>query len=183
MRYLFTSLIAVMVVGSSIGCGKQTSNENNEEQVQQQLTVGVSAPNFTLADQDGKSHTLSDYKGKNVVLYFYPKNDTPGCTKEACAFRDDLAVFNNLNTVILGASVDDSESHKKFTDRYELNFTLLADVEKKVSESYGTLSIIGISKRQTFLIDKEGVIRHIYRDVNIEEHSKEIAEFIKQNMS
>jgi len=93
-----------------------------------------------------------------------------------------LSIFDSLNTVILGVSVDDSESHKEFADEYNLNFTLLADVEKKVSKRYDALSIIGFSKRHTFLIDKKGVIRHIYRDVDIEQHSQEIADFIKQNM-
>ena len=98
--------------------------------------VGDAAPDFTLADQNGATVRLSDFHGKHVVLYFYPKDDTPGCTKEACGFRDDFAEFTKKGVVILGVSPDDPKSHKKFADKYELPFTLLADTEKAVCEAY-----------------------------------------------
>jgi len=101
------------------------------------LSKNSVAPDFELSDQDGKSHKLSDYKGKKVILYFYPKDDTPGCTIEACNFRNDDAAYKKKGAVILGISVDDVKSHKKFADKYKLPFTLLSDVEKKTVNSYG----------------------------------------------
>jgi peroxiredoxin Q/BCP len=95
------------------------------------LTVGSTAPEFTTIDQDGRTVSLSDFKGKKVVLYFYPKDDTPGCTKEACAFRDNLPKFQKLNVEVLGVSVDDEKKHKKFAEKYSLPFRLLADTDKK----------------------------------------------------
>lgn len=182
MNILNSFFICLIFATFFLSCGNQTAGKGSEKNKPQELTIGVQAPDFTLADQNGNMHTLSSYKGKNVVLYFYPKDDTPGCTKEACSFRDGLTIFKDLNTVILGVSVDDPESHQKFIDKYKLNFTLLSDVDKNVSKAYNALNMIGFSKRHTFLIDKEGVIKQIYRKVNVEQHSQEIRNFIKQNM-
>jgi peroxiredoxin Q/BCP len=102
-----------------------------------ELKVGQKAPDFTLADDTGQKVKLSDYKGKKIVLYFYPKDDTPGCTTEACNFRDGLAEIKKLSAIVLGVSADSVESHKKFKKKFELNFPLLADPEKQMIESYG----------------------------------------------
>ena len=124
--------------------------------------VGAAAPQFRLQDQTGKWHALSDYKGKWVVLYFYPKDMTPGCTTQACEFRDNIFAYRDINAVILGVSVDDVESHRAFSDENSLPFPILADVEKKVATSYGTLTkylgIAELARRDTFIIDPKGKI-------------------------
>ena len=145
--------------------------------------VGDIAPTFSLADQTGKIRKLEDYSGKWVVLYFYPKDDTPGCTKEACSFRDDLKQLEKLGAQIIGVSVDDSDSHAKFASKYHLPFPLLADQDAKVAESYGAVNnllIIKIAKRYTFLIDPSGKIAEIYLDVNTSRHSQEIIDDLKK---
>ncbi|HVM77221.1 MAG TPA: thioredoxin-dependent thiol peroxidase [Candidatus Paceibacterota bacterium] len=145
------------------------------------LELGAKAPEFTLPDQDGNNHSLSDYRGAWVLLYFYPKDDTPGCTKEACLIRDAFPHFEKLNAVVLGVSVDSVASHKKFAQKYNLPFTLLADEHKKVVNLYkvwakkqfmgneydGTL-------RTSFLIDPEGDIAKIYHDVQPTKHAAEV---------
>lgn len=135
---------------------------------------GQKAPDFSLVDQHGTTHTLETHKGKYVVVYFYPKDDTPGCTKEACGFRDDFAVLEKAGAVILGVSTDDVESHKQFAEKYHLNFSLLADVDKTMANSYGVLSDNGYAKRVTFLLDELGLIVKVYPAVNPVGHSQEI---------
>jgi len=149
------------------------------------LEEGAKAPDFELLDQDGKAHKLSDYKGKKIVLYFYPKDDTPGCTIEACNFRNDEALYKKKGAVILGISVDDEKSHKKFVDKYHLPFTLLADTEKFVVNKYGVWkekSFIGKkymgTSRETFIIDEKGKIMKHFDDVSVKNHSKEILELL-----
>lgn len=141
------------------------------------LEVGETAPQFTLKDQNSNSHTLEDYRGKWVVLYFYPKDDTPGCTTEACQFRDDILKIKALNAIVLGVSVDDSKSHDEFAKKYSLPFSLLADTGGKVSADYGALSGSGnviYSKRYTFIIGPQGKIRKTYRSVNPKQHSLQV---------
>lgn len=148
--------------------------------------VNKKAPNFTLLDQDGKEHSLSDYKGKKVLLYFYPKDDTPGCTKEACSFRDSLNDLKKYDLQVLGVSCDSVESHKKFANKFQLNFPLLADTEKKVVEDYGVWveksmygkKYMGI-QRDSFLINEEGKIVKHYIKVKPEQHVDEIIEDLK----
>ncbi len=135
---------------------------------------GDNAPDFPLKDQNGAAHSLADYKGRYVVLYFYPQDDTPGCTREACSFRDDISTLTDKGTAVLGVSTDDVDSHKLFAEKYHLNFPLLADTEKTVSEKYGVLGTSGKPKRVTFLIDGNGVIAKVYPQVNPTEHSAEI---------
>lgn len=140
------------------------------------------APEFTLSDAKGNTHSLADYRGKYLVLYFYPKDDTPGCTKEACHFRDDMAQLEKLGAKIVGISVDTSESHAKFSEKYHLPFPLLADTDGKVAASYNALTnllIIKIAKRHTFLIDPDGKIRKIYTTVNVSNHSQQIIDDLK----
>ena len=141
------------------------------------LVIDGDAPNFTLNDAKGNKHSLSDYRGKYLVLYFYPKNDTPGCTKEACHFRDDMTQLEKLGAKVVGVSVDSSESNGKFAEKYNLPFTLLADTDGKVADSYHALTnlfVIKIAKRHTFLIDPHGKIKKIYTNVNVSNHSQQI---------
>jgi peroxiredoxin Q/BCP len=139
--------------------------------------VGATAPDFTLTSQDGTPVNLHDFKGKWIVLYFYPKDFTSGCTTEAHNFQRDLAQYQAKNAVILGVSVQDAGSHKQFCAKEGLNFKLLADTNKKVSEEYGSVMNFGIAKlsaRHTFLINPEGVIVKEYMDVNPSKHSEEV---------
>jgi len=131
------------------------------------------APDFTMQDQDGKSHTLSEYKGQKVVVYFYPKDDTPGCTKEACSIRDDYSLFEKNGIQVFGVSYDDMKSHKKFAEKYDLPFTLLSDLDKSVSKAYGADGFF-VPSRKTYLIDKKGVLRKIYENVTVTGHGPEI---------
>jgi peroxiredoxin Q/BCP len=144
---------------------------------------GQQAPAFTLPDQDGKTHALADYLGRWVVLYFYPKDDTPGCTQEACSFRDDLHQLTALGAQIIGISVDDTASHAAFARKYHLPFPLLADTDGKVAASYGALLNLGVMKfahRYTFLIDPQGRIARTYLKVDTSRHSKEIIDDLKK---
>ncbi len=145
------------------------------------LKVGDKAPGFELPDQDGKLHTLKEYAGKFVLLYFYPKDDTPGCTKEACTIRDNYGAFKKAGIVVLGASVDPVKKHKKFVEKYDLPFTLLADEEKTLVNDYGVWGkkkfmgreYMGI-KRWSFLIDPKGKIAKVYEDVKPADHAEEV---------
>lgn len=145
------------------------------------LNEGDFAPDFTTKDQNGNEVKLSDFKGKRVVLYFYPKDDTPGCTKEACSLRDSFDVFEEKGIKILGVSIDDEKSHRKFISKYNLPFDLLADTEKEIVESYGVWGeknmygkkYFGIN-RATFLIDEEGKIVKIFKKVKVDEHADEV---------
>jgi thioredoxin-dependent peroxiredoxin len=145
------------------------------------LPINNTAPDFELADQDGVVRRLSDYKGKWVVLYFYPKDDTPGCTKEACGFRDSYKELLDKNVVILGVSKDTVQKHKKFAEKYSLPFPLLADVDKTVIEQYqawGKKKFMGREfegiLRITYLIDPQGIIHKAYEKVNPLTHASEI---------
>jgi peroxiredoxin Q/BCP len=146
------------------------------------LTIGGDAPDFKLIDANGNKHSLTDYRSKYLVLYFYPKDDTPGCTKEACHFRDDMAQLEKLGAKVVGISVDSNESHEKFTKKYNLPFTLLADTDGKVADSYHALTnlyVTKIAKRYTFLIDPEGKIKKIYTRVDVSNHSQQIINDLK----
>ena len=147
-----------------------------------QPAVGVVAPEFELSDQNGQLHSLEDYRDQWVVLYFYPKDDTPGCTTEACEFRDNICAFKDLNAQILGVSLDDVESHKAFAESYSLPFPLLADVEGKVSTAYGVKTrMLGmtVAKRQTFIVGPDGTIAKHYEKVTPAEHSKQVLADLK----
>ena len=146
------------------------------------LEVGQIAPEFSLHDQEGKTRSLADTRGRWVVVYFYPKDDTPGCTKEACAFRDDLPRFEGLNAVVWGVSADDGKAHRKFAEKYDLNFPLLVDPDKAVLEAYGAWveksmygkRYMGV-QRITYLIDPEGKVARAWPKVKPEEHAEEVA--------
>lgn len=141
------------------------------------LAEGMPAPPVELPDQDGRLRRLSDYRGKWVVLYFYPKDDTPGCTVEACNFRDGMDQLRALGVEVLGVSLDSVQSHARFAGKYSLLFPLLADVGGKVARSYGSLLSLGplqVAKRHTFLIDDQGRVAKIYRRVKPRTHGEEI---------
>ena len=146
--------------------------------------VGALAPDFTLPDQQGTPRKLSDYRGKWVVLYFYPKDETPGCTKEACAFRDDWQQLTALNAQVIGVSVDDPASHAQFASKHQLPFLLLSDVTAAVVEQYGAafdLWFIKLAKRHTYVIAPDGKIAKAYLDVEPGGHAREIIEFLKRS--
>jgi thioredoxin-dependent peroxiredoxin len=143
------------------------------------VAAGSLAPNFTLPSQSGKVVSLSDFLGKKpVVLFFYPKDDTPGCTKEACAFRERYEDFREINAEVIGISSDSMESHRSFAAKHELPFTLLSDEGAKVRKLYGASSTFGlIPGRVTYVLDEEGVIRHIFSSqLGVEEHVEEALE-------
>ena len=147
-----------------------------------QPAVGDSAPSFKLQDQNGDWHTLGDYKGKYVVLFFYPKDGTPGCTTEACNFRDNIFAFDDLNTQILGISLDDVDSHKEFSEKYSLPYPILADVEKESAVDYGVLGkfmMMTITKRESFIINPDGLIVKHYKNVDPDKHTDEVIEELK----
>jgi peroxiredoxin Q/BCP len=151
------------------------------KEIQLNLKEGDQAPTFTVATSGGGKISLADYLGKNVILYFYPKDDTPGCTKEACAFRDAFADFKQKGAVILGVSPDSVKKHDKFVEKFKLPFTLLADEDKKIVEAYGVWgekSFMGRKYmgvfRVTFLIGPDGKIKKIWPQVKPEEHTAEV---------
>lgn len=146
--------------------------------------VGDMAPDFRLQDQAGKWHSLADYRGHWVVLYFYPKDGTPGCTTEACGLRDDIFAFEKLGVTVLGISVDDVAAHRDFAAEHRLPFTILADPDKKVTSRYGVLTrylgFMELARRDTFIIDPQGRIARHYRKVDPGEHSKLILAALKE---
>ena len=147
-----------------------------------QPTVGQIAPAFRLQDQNGTWHALDDFKGKWVALYFYPKADTPGCTKEACEFRDNIFAFEEIGATILGVSIDAIKDQKKFAEKYSLPFPLLADIDGTTAEAYGVMTNLGImkiAKRQSFLIGPDGKIAKHYDKVDPTAHSKEVLADLK----
>jgi peroxiredoxin Q/BCP len=162
---IFTLVLATPVVASA-----------------QTLTAGVAAPEFDLVDQHGERHSLEAHRGKWVVLYFYPKNDTPGCTKEACGFRDDIFSLRALSVQVLGISVDSTESHARFAEKHGLPFPLLADEDGSVARAYDALFSLGFvkwAKRHTFIIDPQGRLAKVYRDVDPATHSDRVIADVK----
>jgi peroxiredoxin Q/BCP len=136
--------------------------------------IGALAPEFELPDQDGQLHSLEDYRDQWVVLYFYPKDETPGCTTQACELRDNIFAFRKLNAQILGVSLDDVESHKKFSENHGLPFPLLADADGKTADAYGVKTkMMGwtVAKRQTFIVDPRGNIARHYEKVDPDTHA------------
>lgn len=153
------------------------------------IKEGTQAPEISLPDQEGKVHTLSMYRGKWVLVYFYPKDDTPGCTKEACAIRDADPDLRSLDAVVLGVSTDTVASHKKFAEKYQLPFPLLADVDRAVVDAYGVWGPKNFMGRDyegilrtSFLIDPDGVVRKVYEQVKPEVHAAEVLADLKAFM-
>ena len=151
------------------------------------LEIGQKAPAFSATDQDGKPVSLEEYRGRKVVIYFYPKDDTPGCTKEACAFRDNLPNFQKTGVEVLGVSVDAEKAHRKFADKYQLPFRLVSDGEKQIVEAYGVWGkkkfmgreYMG-TNRVTYLVDEQGNIEKVWPKVKPETHAAEILEWLQQ---
>lgn len=145
--------------------------------------VGLAAPSFKLSDQHGQTKQLSDFQGQWLVLYFYPKDDTYGCTKEACHFRDDSQALEKLGAKIVGISIDSAESHSKFAEKYHFPFTILADEKGDVARQFGVLKGIGVMRwanRVTFLISPDGKIAKVYESVDVARHTAEIIEDLKR---
>lgn len=160
------STVSLLLLGSTVSLA-------------QQVSAGEAAPDFELIDQDGAMHSIEDYRGKWVALYFYPKDNTPGCTTEACEFRDNIFAFKRANCEILGVSLDDAESHKAFAEEHDLPFPLLADTEGTTAAAYGVkakLFGMTLAKRQTFLIDPDGNIAKHYENVDPDSHTAEVLE-------
>ncbi len=150
-----------------------------------ELKVGDAAPSFSLKNTEGETVKLSDYKGKKVVLYFYPRDMTPGCTKEACGFRDDFAQLKKRGVEVIGVSGDDQDSHQKFTEKYSLPFTLLSDPDHEMMEKYGAWgekNLYGKKSmgvlRITYIIDEEGKIAHLFKRVKTDTHSQDVLKVI-----
>jgi thioredoxin-dependent peroxiredoxin len=165
-------IVVGVLVLAALGLGLRAMHADSKAPA-----VGSPAPDFTLNSQESKPVSLHDYKGKWVVLYFYPKDFTSGCTVEAHNFQRDLAQYEQKNAVILGVSVQDEDSHQKFCAKEGLNFKLLADTKQEVSTTYDSVMNFGVAKlssRHTFLIDPSGVVRKVYLDVKPQEHSQEV---------
>jgi len=141
------------------------------------IKVGESAPDFSLVDQDGNLHQLDDYKGNNLVIYFFPKADTPGWIKQACGFRDEFKSFEKYDISILGVSYDGQSVLRSFKKKYDLNFNLLSDSKKEMGNAFGVNKYYFFPSRKTFLINKEGVLIHIFDDVNLHTHPEDILRF------
>jgi len=145
------------------------------------LSVGEKAPEFELMDNEGHPQKLSDYQGQTIVVYFYPRDDTPGCTKEACSFRDSYAEFRRAGVEVIGISPDSEKSHTKFIEKYELPFTLLSDPDHKVCEAFGVWGTKKMAGREyegvyrtTFIISPDGVIKEVFENVKPADHSQEV---------
>jgi len=139
--------------------------------------VGSAAPGFNLQDQNGEWHKLSDYSGTWLAVYFYPKDDTPGCTTEACSFRDNIYAFQGMGAKVVGISLDDVDSHKEFSTKYKLPFTILADVDGQTAAAYGVLTdykLMKIASRQSFLVNPDGVIVKHYDEVDPDTHTAQV---------
>lgn len=162
-------------------CKSRPKKAKTKSKAAKDLRVGQKAPDFTLPSDTGEKVSLKDFQGKKVVLYFYPKDDTPGCTKEACSFRDSMERILERGAVVIGVSADSVESHKKFKEKYNLNFLLLSDEKRKVLEKYGVLKerklygkkTVG-TERTTFIIDENGKIAHIFKKVKVDGHTEEV---------
>lgn len=162
---------AVVGIFAMLGLGAATTD----------LKEGMPAPDFTAQDQEGRTVSLKDFRGKSaVVLYFYPKDDTPGCTKQACSLRDGHADLRAAGATVLGVSADDVASHRAFAEKYKLPFSLLADPERRIVDAYGVrMPVLGIARRVTFLIDRQGVVRKVLTEVQTAAHDRQVLEALK----
>jgi len=164
-------------------CGPRKQQVTSKNGRKNMIKEGAAAPNFTASNANGETIRLKDLRGRKLVLYFYPKDDTPGCTKEACSFRDAFADFRKRGIEVLGVSTDSEASHQKFTAKYKLPFTLLADPDHAIADAYGVYgekkfmgrTYMGV-KRMTFLIDEKGQVKKVFEKVKPEEHAREVLE-------
>ena len=165
-RNFFSAMILMLLIASG-----------SSAQADQAPEVGKQAPGFNLQDQNGEWHDLQDYRGTWLAVYFYPKDDTPGCTREACNFRDNIYAFKAIGAAVVGISIDDVESHNEFSEKYKLPFTILADEDGETAQAYGVLrdwKLIQIASRQSFLVNPDGVIVKHYEDVDPDTHTQEV---------
>jgi peroxiredoxin Q/BCP len=172
MKAIFTTLLALSI--SLTALAGETP------------TVGNPAPGFNLQDQNGDWHKLEDYRGSWLAIYFYPRDDTPGCTTEACNFRDNIHAFKAIDAAVVGISVDDVDSHREFSEKYQLPFVILADEEMATAEAYGVLrdwKLIQIASRQSFLVNPDGVLVKHYEDVDPDTHTEEVLADLKALMA
>jgi peroxiredoxin Q/BCP len=172
MKVITTALMAILI-SLSVMAGETP-------------VTGDPAPGFRLQDQNGDWHDLEDYRGTWLAVYFYPKDDTPGCTTEACNFRDNIYAFKAIGAEVLGISIDDVESHKKFSDKYKLPFVILADAEGATAEAYGVIrdwKLIQIASRQSFIVNPDGIVAKHYEEVDPDTHTQEVLEDLKALMS
>ena len=170
MKFVWIAVAIVAVAGAALGIGSLRAGDNGP-------AVGTPAPDFTLNSQEGKPVSLHDFKGKWVVLYFYPKDFTSGCTVEAHNFQRDLAQYEQKNAAIVGVSMQDEDSHQKFCTKEGLSFKLLADTKQAVSTQYDSVMNLGVAKlsaRHTFLIDPQGKVEKVWLDVKPDKHSEEV---------
>ena len=189
MRVETLAGLALLALAAASGPWAQKEPKGGTNMESKHLEEGMQAPGFTADSTEGQRISLDDYKGKIVVLYFYPKDDTPGCTKEACSFRDAESQLQRLGVQLLGVSMDSVQSHEKFKKKYALNFPLISDPDGTIVTAYGAWkdnslfgkTALGLS-RSTFLIDQEGVVRKIWQGVKVEGHDQEVIEFIKKNL-
>jgi peroxiredoxin Q/BCP len=169
LKLILVGLAALLLVASAVLWMLRPGGRQAE---------GSAAPDFALQDQNGQTHRLADYAGRWLVLYFYPKDDTPGCTKEACRFRDDIGVLGDLNAAVVGVSVDDVRSHADFARKYQLPFPLLSDPDGKTAAAYGSLLNLGVARlarRHTFIISPDGRIAARFDKVDPARHAQEVA--------
>ncbi|MBN2012102.1 peroxiredoxin [candidate division KSB1 bacterium] len=164
MKYL---IILIVVIGLAVAATTMRAKEESS------VKVGDKAPDFKLTDDTGKVRSLSEFNGQKVALYFYPKDDTPGCTKEACSFRDDHDIYAKHGIVVIGVSYDSPESHKKFKEKYNLPFILVSDKDKSLSKTYGAYGKF-VAKRYTYLIDETGKVIHVFKDVDVTAHANDV---------
>jgi len=173
LKWILGGLAALLLVASAILWMLRPGAQRLE---------GSAAPDFELPDQNGQVHRLGDYAGRWLVLYFYPKDDTPGCTQEACRFRDDIGVLDDLNAAVAGVSVDDTKSHAEFARKYELPFPLLSDPDGKTAAAYGSLLNLGVirfARRHTFIIAPDGRIAARFDKVDSARHAQEVARTLR----
>jgi len=161
---MFLALCALSIAGTALYAGQTPA-------------VGGTAPGFHLQDQNGDWHDLQDYRGSWLAIYFYPKDDTPGCTTEACNFRDNIYAFKAIGASVVGISIDDVQSHKAFSDKYKLPFVILADENGETADAYGVLrdwKLVQIASRQSFLVDPQGIIVKHYDEVDPDTHTQQV---------
>ena len=173
LKLILGGLVALLLVASAVLWMLRLGAQRPE---------GSAAPDFALPDQTGQTHRLGHYAGRWLVLYFYPKDDTPGCTKEACRFRDDIGVLGDLGAAVVGVSVDDTQSHAEFARKYELPFPLLSDPDGKTAAAYGSLLNLGIARfarRHTFIIAPGGRIAARFDEVDPARHAQEVAQSLR----
>lgn len=170
MRFKFSRLLLLLVILVSMSaCDKSNL-----------LKPGTAAPDATLQDQDGTLRNLATFRGQPLLVYFYPKDDTPGCTTEACSFRDVWERYQTAGIAVVGVSSDDSESHQKFAQKHALPFTLLADTDHELAQAFGVPASKGYFARVSFLIDKDGVIREVYPDVDPGIHAQDVLKDVER---